>query len=299
MKRYKRLLKILTLVLVIIIVSIFFTEKYLVKKVSFITNNRITIGSIRFIPPFLIKLKSVYISYEKFPEIFLRVLSIRKAFTGDALAFSGPGTIKIQDAQKDVKIKGSISGNYKEGKVDIQKTHITIQDLGDFQLKGALEQWGKEGVNLIIDLDGTEIDEVKKMFGLNLPFSGKASGMLSFDYSKKEERNLMKFDITVKELFTEEGSKFTAFVKGVHNIKEGKTDITDGKLLNREGGQILFNGYIDRENFNLNFETQNMPLEDLLKLIPEDIRIKYNISTDGGSVSMKNLTIAKVKKNSR
>ncbi|MCM8760385.1 MAG: hypothetical protein NC832_01540 [Candidatus Omnitrophica bacterium] len=219
--------------------------------------------------------------------------------TGDALAFSGPGSIKIQDKEKDVKIKGSISGNYKEGKVDIKKTHITIQDLGSFELKGAFEKWGKEGVNLIIDLDGTEIGEVKKMFGLNLPFTGKASGTISFDYSKKEERNLMRFDITVKELSTEQGSKFTAFVKGTHNIKEGKTDIIEGKLLNYEGGQILFNGYIERENFNLNFETYNMPLEDLFKLIPQDIREKYNISTDGGSVSMKNFNIAKVKKKSR
>ncbi|HOL22159.1 MAG TPA: hypothetical protein PLQ41_04805, partial [bacterium] len=95
-----------------------------------------------------------------------------------------------------------------------------------------------------------------------------------------------------------EGNKFTAFVKGIHNIKERKIDIEDGKLLNGEGGQILFNGFIDKENFNLNFETQNMPLEDLLKLIPEDIRLKYNISVSGGSVSMKNFNIEKVKKKS-
>ncbi|MCX8082901.1 MAG: hypothetical protein N3D17_05855 [bacterium] len=295
--RKKRFFKILTVVLGIIIISLFFTERYLVKKVSFITNNHITIGSIKGIPPFSIKIKKVHIYYEKFPQIFIHALSLRRALTSNAFAFSGPGSIKIQDTQKDVKIKGSLSGNYKEGKLNIQKTHITIQDLGSFEIKGVLEQWGKEGVNLTIDLAGTEIDEVKKMFGLNIPFSGKASGILSFNYSKKEEQNLFHFDITIKELVSE-GNRFNAYVKGIHNITEGKTDIIDGKLLNREGGQILFNGFIDRENFNLNFETQNMPLDDLLNLIPEDIRIKYNISIDGGSVSMKHFQLSKVKKKS-
>lgn len=296
MKKHRKSLTTLLVILIIIITFLFLTERYLVKKVSFITKNHITIGSIRFMPPFLIKLKRVNISYEKFPEIFIRALSIRRVFTGNAFAFSGPGSIKIQDTQKDVKIKGSISGNYKEGKLNIQKTHITIQDIGSFEVKGMLEQWGKEGINIIINLDGTEIDEVKKMFGLNLPFSGKASGTLSFDYSKKEEKNRIHFEITVEDILSEEGNRFNGYVKGIHNINEGKTDITNGKLLNGKDGQILFNGFIDKENFNLNFETQNMPLEDLLKLIPEDIRLKYNISTEGGSVSMKNFHIAKIKK---
>lgn len=295
MKKHRKLLATLTAILVIIISILFFTERYLIRKISSITDNHITIGSIRFIPP--LSIKRVYISYEKFPQIFLRSICIRKAFTRNAFAFSGPGSIKIQDSQKDVKIKGSVSGNYKEGTLNIRTTHIQIEDLGSFELKGVLEQWGKEGVNLIIDLRGTDIEEVKKMFGLNLPFSGKATGTLSFDYSKKEEKNSMNFDINVQELVSE-GNKFNASVKGIHNIKEGRTDIKEGKLLNSSGGQIIFNGFIDRENFNLNFETQNMPLEDLLNLIPEDIRIKYNISTDGGSASMKNFQIAKVKKNS-
>ncbi|HPP30122.1 MAG TPA: hypothetical protein PLE69_04250, partial [bacterium] len=220
MKKYKKLLTIIIAATGIIITSLFFTERYLVKKVSYITNNHITISSIKIVPPFLLKLKKVHISYAQFPEIFLRALSIRHTFTGNAFAFSGPGSITIQEGQKDVKIKGSVSGNYKEGKLDIQKTYITIEDLGSFEVKGGLEQWGKEGVNLIINLNGTEIEEVKKIFNLNLPFRGRASGVLILDYSKNREKSIMQFDITVQELSTEEGNKFTAFVKGIHNIKE-------------------------------------------------------------------------------
>ncbi|MDD3726628.1 MAG: hypothetical protein PHI44_05475 [Candidatus Ratteibacteria bacterium] len=298
MKKHKKLLTVLTVVIVIIIASLFFTERYIIRKVYLITDSHITIGSIRIIPPFSVNFKKVRISYARIPELFLKTLSIRRVLTESAFAFSGPGNITIQDTQKDVKIKGSVSGNYKEGKLDIKKTHITIEDIGSFEVKGGLEQWGKEGINLVIDLKGTEIEEVKKMFGLNLPFNGKVSGTLSFDYSKNKDTSMMQFDITVQELATEEGNTFTAFVKGTHNIKEGKTDIEDGKLLNGKGGQILFSGYIDRENFNINFETQNMPLESLLNLIPEDIRTKYNISVSNGSASMKNFNIEKVKKKS-
>lgn len=297
MRRYKKFLVVLIAVLVISIISLSLTERYLVRKISSLTGSRISIGSIRFIPPFSIQLRKVHISYGKFPGIFLRAISIHRSFTNNAFAFSGPGSITIKEGQKDIRIKGTVSGNYKEGKVDIKETHISIENLGNFELKGALEQWGKEGVVLIIELQGTEIDEVKKMFGLNLPFTGRATGTLSFDYSKKEERNLMRFDINIKDLVSE-GNKFNAYVKGVHNIKEGRTDIKDGKLINSEGGEISFYGFIDKENFSLNFETQNMPLEDLLNLIPEDVRKKYNISVSGGSISMKDLSIQKVKKKS-
>jgi len=298
MRRHKRLCTLLIVFLIIITVSLFCIERYLIRKVATATDNHITIGSIKVLPPFIVKLKKVNISYTPFPRLSLKKLSIHHIFTGNAFAFSGPGSITIQDGQKGVKIKGNISGNYKEGTLDIGKTTIIIEDLGSFDVKGGLEQWGKEGVNLVIDLKDTEIEEIKKAFNLNLPFRGKVSGVLILDYSKKKEKSVIRFDITVKELLTNEGNKFTAFIKGVHNIKEGKTDIEDGKLLNGKGGQILFSGFIDRENFNLNFETQDMPLEDLLKLIPGEIRKKYNISISNGSLSMKNFNIEKVKKKS-
>ena len=298
MRRHKKLCTLLIVFLIVITVSLFCIERYLIKKVATATDNHITIGSIKVLPPFIVKLKKVNISYTPFPQISLKKLCIRRIFTGNAFAFSGPGSITIKDGQKGVKIKGKVSGNYKQGTLEIGKTTIIIEDLGSFDIKGGLEQWGKEGVILVIDLKDTEIEEVKKVFNLNLPFRGKASGVLILDYSKKKEKSLMNFDITVKELSTDDGNKFTAFVKGVHNIKEGKTDIEDGKLLNGKGGQILFSGFINRENFNLNFETQDMPLEDLLKLIPEEVRTKYNISISNGSASMRNFNIEKVKKKS-
>lgn len=295
-KKKSKLAFVLFTGLLIILTVVFLSEWYLIRKVSSLTNNQITIGSINYTPPLSLTLRKVAISYQRFPQILLRSLSIRRVFAKQAFAFSSPGTITIQDGQRDVHIRGSVSGNYKEGTIDIQKTYITIEDLGDFEVKGALEQWGKEGITLVIALNGTEIEQVKEMFGLNLPFSGRATGTLSFDYSKKEERNLLRFDIDVKELIAD-GNKLNAHISGAHNTKEGRTDIKEGRLLNSSGGRIDFNGFIDKENFTLNFNTQNMPLEDLLNLIPEDIRTKYNISVNGGSASLKDFRIESLKKN--
>lgn len=298
----KRPLKVLIIVLAVILavsaVSVKMSERVIIRRVSALTKNIVNIGSVSFSLPPSIKLKRVTVS-NRFVPVFLKEIRIRPAFTLNAFAFSGPGGISISDEKREVTIKGSVSGNFKQGEVNIKQTSVDIAQLGSFEVKGLLEKWGRQGVSLNINLNGTEIEEINNFLDLKIPFSGKATGTVLLDYVQNEPaESTIRFDVIIKELSMEEGSEFTAFVKGVYKMADGRTDIADGKLLNAKGGQILFKGFVDRENFNLNFETENMLLEEFLKLLPEETRRKYKISVTGGSASMKGFNVEKVKKKS-
>jgi hypothetical protein len=292
------LIIIFTVILVVSAITVKVSERFIISKVASLSRNLVSVGSVSFSLPISVKLKRVYIS-SSFVPVLMKELNIRPAFTRRAFAFSGPGGITIKEQKRDVKVKGSVSGNFKDGELNINPTSVSIEQLGSFDVKGLLEKWGKEGVSLNIDLQGTEIKEINNLLGLNIPFGGKVNGtvLLDFVQSDPAKKNIT-FDVIIKELSMEEGSEFTAFVKGVYKVSDVRVDISDGKLVNSSGGQILFKGTVDRENFNFRFESENMPLEEFLKLIPEKIRKKYNISVNDGSVSMKDFSIMKIKKKS-
>ncbi|MBN1444485.1 MAG: hypothetical protein JW957_00050 [Candidatus Omnitrophica bacterium] len=297
-KKSKVLIILLAAALAITAVSFKAAERIIVRRVASASGNNVTIGSLSVLLPPALKIKKLNISYNLFPHLSFREINIRRAIIGNAFAFSGPGDIVISNKQREISVKGSISGNFKQGTLTIKPTSIKIDQLGTFQVKGMLEQWGKEGVNATIELGGTEIKEINELFDLKIPFNGKAVGTVLLNFAGEETKNI-QFDVVINNLSTEEkGGSFTAFVKGFYDIIQGKTTINDGKLSNKAGGHILFKGVIDKENFNLNFETEKMVLEEFLKLIPEETRIKYNLSVSGGSAFMKDFNLEKVKKKS-
>ena len=300
----KKSLKILAIVLggilLLSAVSVKISERLIIRKISSSTKNIVTIGSISFSLPPSLKLKRIQVS-NPFVPVLMKELRIRPGFTPGAFAFSGPGGISISSSgqERDVKIKGSVTGNFKQGELTIKPTSVNIEQLGSFEVKGLLEKWGAEGVSLNINLNGTEITEINNLFGLKIPFSSKVTGTALLNFFRDEPaRQNIAFDAIIKDLSMEEGSEFTAFVKGAYKMPEGRVDIADGKLVNASGGQILFKGFADKENFNFNFESEKMSLDEFLKLIPEEIRTKYNINVNGGSASMKDFNVIKVKKKS-
>jgi len=297
-KPLKVFLVVLGGILLFFAVSVKISEKIIINRISHLTRNIVSIGSISFSLPPCVKLERVAIA-NRFVPVFMKEVLIRPAFRFSTLAFAGPGGISISEEKRDVKVRGSVTGNFKEGELNIRPTSVSIDKLGSFEVKGLLEKWGREGVSLNINLNGTEIREINDFLGLKIPFSGKATGTALLDFVRNEpEKRTIRFDVVIKELSMDNESKFTAFVKGVYKMSGNRADISDGKLLNATGGKILFTGFVDKETFNMNFETEKMPLEDLLKFIPEETRRKYNISAAGGSASMKDFNIEKVKKKS-
>jgi hypothetical protein len=298
-KKHKVLIILLAAALAITAVSFKAAERIIVKRVASASGNSITIGSLALRLPPSLKIKRLNIAYNAFPRLSFREINIRRAIIGKALAFSGPGDIIINNKQREISVKGSVSGNFKQGTLTIKPTSIKIDQLGNFHVKGLLEQWGKEGVNATIELGGTEIKEINSLFDLKIPFNGKATGTVLLNFAGEKTKNI-QFDVVINDLTTEEkgNGSFTAFVKGFYDILQRKTNISDGKLVNAKGGHILFKGAIDKETFNLNFETEKMALEEFMKLIPEETRIKYNLSAVGGSASMKDFNLEKVKKKS-
>ncbi len=297
-KTLKIVLVILAATFLLSAVSVKVSERCIIRKVSSLSRNIVNIGSISFSLPPSLKLKRVAIA-NRFVPVFMKELRIRPVFSLSTLAFAGPGSISMKDGKRDVKVSGSVTGNFRKGELNIRPTSVKIDKLGSFEVKGFLEKWGKEGVSLNINLNGTEIKEINDFLGLKIPFSGKATGTALLDFVKDEPaKRTIRFDVVLKELSMDGENKFTAFVKGVYRMAENRTDIADGKLLNARGGQVLFKGFVDKETFNLNFETENMPLEDFLKFIPEETRKKYNLSASGGSATMRDFSIARIKKKS-
>ncbi|MDX9799323.1 MAG: hypothetical protein RBT05_10755, partial [Bacteroidales bacterium] len=104
-------------------------------------------------------------------------------------------------------------------------------------------------------------------------------------------------DVNIKDLTTPEQDKFEASVKGAYNFLTEKTEISQGNLMSSDGGKISFKGVIDKEKFNLDFETKNMSVEEFLKLLPTELKEKYNLGIDRGSAKLKDFKIEIEKKN--
>jgi hypothetical protein len=295
MKRKK--IKILFLVIAGFIlfagISFELAEKNLRKKLSSLSGGNLKVGNIGFS---FLSLKINEINY-KVPEFGLSLKNFRiyPVFTGRAFAFSGPGEIIAGSKDRNVSLKGAISGNLKDGNVDIHKVVIEIEKIGNFVAEGSLKQWGKKGISATVDLKGTEIKEVGKLLQFEMPFTGKVFGRITIK-DKEGKIELINFNIHIKDIVME-GSPFRAFLEGTHNIQTQKTVLKNGLLEDSNKGSIKFNGSIDKTRFDMQFETKEMSVESLLRLLPEEIKEKYKLKATGGSVSMHNFNVIGVKKN--
>jgi len=298
-KRSRKVFSTIFLLMAVILFCVFsikLSEWILVKKISSVSSGVVTIDSIslRF-PSILVKKIKVRTPAA---SVFLGELRVKPLFIRNAFAFSGPGDILLNEKKRDISIKGSLSGNFKGQTINVNKTLIKIDKIGGFEVKGFLENWGRNGFNTTVEFKGIEIEEIKQIFDLKLPFSGRVFGKADFVSEEKGKTRKITFDVNIKDLATSEHEKFEASVKGIYNIADGSAEIYRGNIFSPAGGRISFSGIIDKEKFNLNFETDNMNVEEFLKLLPAKIKEKYNLETNGGNAEMKDFKIGMGKKNS-
>jgi len=271
------------------------SEHIIIKKIFSASSGTVKISSIsmRF-PSILAKKINVYTPFVSF---FMKELRVRPVFTRNAFAFTGPGDIMIREKKRSISIKGSATGSIKGKTLNIRTTDVVIDKVGSLEIKGLLENWGKDSINATMELKGIEVDEIKNIFDLKLPFTGRVFGKADFESDEKEKSKKIKFDVNIKDITTSEKGRFDAFLKGLYDIAKGTAEIYQGSLLSPSGGKIFFSGTIDREKFNLNFETEEMDIEEFLKLLPEEIKSKYNLAAKGGTADMNGFEVERIKKN--
>jgi len=228
--------------------------------------------------------------------LIMRKLRIRPAFTRVSFAFTGPGEVKKQQNGREITVKGTISGNIKNGNVNIKKTDIKIEKIGDFNIKGSLKNWGKKGQNIILTMDKVNIKEVGNFLNFKVPVEGLVSGNIIV--SQKNKKQKIDFDVKIEELKVQKGGEVIVFLKGNFSPKEKKVEIKEGKAL-IDNKELNFYGNIDNENFSLSFEGKEIEIEKLFELLPEEIKKKYKIDITGGIVSFDDFFVKKVKKNLR
>jgi len=297
-KRKKRFLAIFLPFLLLASFFLFLkiSERLIIEKISLASSDSVSVGSIslRF-PSVLIRKVSVRNS---FVSMFIRELCVRPRFVRNALAFSGPGEIILKEKKRSISIKGSISGNFKNKSVDVKRTSIEIGGIGSLEIKGLLENWGRDSVNASADFKGIEIEEIGEVFDLSLPFSGQVFGKADFMSGKSEGPGNITFDLDIRNIAAEGGRKFNALLKGSYDIQKERAEIFEGKLTGSEGGSIFFSGIMAGEEFKLDFKAENMVLEDFLMLLPLELREKYNLAIKGGTASARDFSAGLVKKNS-
>ncbi|MCD6221594.1 hypothetical protein J7K25_05505 [bacterium] len=229
--------------------------------------------------------------------LIMRRLRIRPSIARMAFAFTGPGEIKKQQNGREITVKGTISGNIKNGNVNIKKTDIKIEKIGDFNIKGSLKNWGKDGQNIILAMDKVNIKEVGDFLNFKIPVEGTVSGniVVSQENNKKQEIN---FDVKIEGLKVKKGGEVVVFLKGNFSPTEKKVEIKRGKAL-IDNKELNFYGNVDDENFSLSFEGKEIEIEKLFELLPEEIKKKYRIDITGGIVNFDDFFVKKVKKNLR
>jgi len=273
-----------------------FAERFLARKISSLAPGTVSVDSVSvgFTSVLVEKIRVCTPAL----SIFLREIRFRPVFATNAFAFSGPGDILLKEKKRGISIRGSLSGRFQGGTIDIKKTDIKIDRLGNMEVKGILENWGRDAINAVVDLKGIEIEELNKVFDWKIPFSGKVFGTARFSALEKDKSRHITFDLDIRDISTSGDDRFSALLKGSYDIMAGKADIGKGILVSPDGGKITFSGTVDKNDFKLNFETEKMDIETFLRLLPVELRQKYELGINEGSVSASGFILERVKKNS-
>ncbi len=293
MQRKKKSLLFVAALVLLLAVSFKSLEVLLLKGLSGISDN-LKVGSVS-LSPVSLKLRSFVFSLP--PARFTSAeVTFRPLFTRRAFAFSAPsGRASFKESSREVSIRGSVSGNLREGVLDIKEAVIEAEELGTFELQGVLREWGKEKITGTVRFRGTDIQALNSFLDMNIPLRGNARGLVTVDYAGLGEGRI-DFDLEIDELRSEETEAFHAVIKGNHDISGSITTISSGQLTAGGDRKILFAGHLDGEDFSLEFQTEGMLLEELLKLLPPEIIDRYNIRTHEGIVSLEDFRVEKIKK---
>jgi hypothetical protein len=234
----------------------------------------------------------------EFLNLNFEKINLKKSFIKNAFALESSGEISNQSDKRKINVSGKVKGNIVNGNMNITDTQINIENIGDLKFYGKLENWGKEKFEGIFELNGLKVKEISEITKYKIPFDGKIYGRV---FIEKEKENLkeIRFDIEIKELNQEyEESKLNLYVKGRYLPAEKSFFVENGLLVNESGEKLSFNGFIKENEFEFYFDTKGFSIDELLKLLPEEIRKKYNLKIEGSKISMNKFSFNFSKKKS-
>jgi len=213
-----------------------------------------------------------------------------------AFAFSGPGEISMNSAKQPLKVSGVITGNVKTGEVSISQTTVRLEDLGTAEVTGNLTDWGKKSISLKVNLKGLAVARLASFFKTEVPVEGLVDGVLLVTMGPTEQLQKMDFDLVLSEIHARnDPAMFRGEVKGAYDLKAFRGQL-QGLVEKPGGGRLNFSGTLEGDNFSLRFNSEGLQLEEVLHLLPEELKKKLNLSTSGGSIQMKDFVVAGTKK---
>ncbi|MCM8770014.1 MAG: hypothetical protein NC911_10190, partial [Candidatus Omnitrophica bacterium] len=214
-----------------------------------------------------------------------------------AFAFSGPGEISAGSVNQPLNVSGVITGNIKTGQVSINQATLKLQELGIAEVTGELTEWGKKGVSLKVELKKMAVAKLASFFKIEVPVEGLVSGLVQVELGPGEQIQKMDFDLSLAEIHARgDAVMFRGKLTGRYDLKAAKGDI-QGQVEKPGGGRLNFTGDLAGENFTFRFSSEGLLVEEVLHLLPEEIKKKINLSAPGGSATLKDFVISGTKKN--
>jgi len=283
--------KIISISVVVFLICIFVlintSSRWLKGKISSVSSDKIKIERISCSPAG-IKIKKLsflhptnkYLKFH-FDKFHIRPSLIRFIFRNDlAFAFSGPGKIKAGENENKIKITGKISGNFK-GDIKIERTLVKLEKIGTVDIIGNLGKWGKEQISAKIIVSQLSLKDLFEFLQISYPLAGKVNGVLDLVIDESEKIQQLIFDVRFTEMYFDKADfPFKGRIKGKHNFSEKKTKIYEG-VLESDKGSITFAGEVNKENFDLTFDSEGIAIEEVLKYLPDNLRKKYGVNGEG------------------
>lgn len=233
---------------------------------------------------------------DKRVSINISNFKIKPSFIKNAFAFEGPGEVSSEREKKKIQIKGKIRGNIKSGNLNITGTDVNIENTGLLRFYGIIVNWGREEFEGTFELDKFKIKDFLELTGYELPFDGDVYGKI---FIKKEKENIedARFDLEVKELVCDGKGKFNLLLKGTYIPVEKKGIIEEGILKNEKDEKLIFSGFFTEKEIEFSFNTKEFSFDEFLKLLPDEIKKKYNLKVGTSKIKLEkfNLSVSKKK----
>ncbi len=222
-------------------------------------------------------------------------LKLKPSYIKNAFAFEGPGELISDYEKKKVSVEGRIKGNITNGNLSITGTNINIENTGNLRFFGTLANWGKDKFEGTIELNGLKIKEILELTKYKIPFDGMIYGKI-FIEKEKENVKEVRFNLEVKELSQDGAGQLNLFVKGKYIPPEKRGVIEEGVLENEKGEKLTFKGSINEKEFEFYFDTKEFSIDEFLKLLPDEIKKKYNLKMDTSKIILNKFALNLSKK---
>jgi hypothetical protein len=220
----------------------------------------------------------------------------KKSFIKNAFALESSGEVSNQFEKRKINASGKIKGNLINGNMNMTDIQINIQNIGNLKFYGMLENWGKDKFEGVFEINGLKLKEILEAMRSKTTFDGKIYGKI---FIEKEKENLkgIRFDIEIKELTQKyETNKLNAHIKVKYLPMEKTLLIEKVLIINEKGEEISLWGSIRENEFEFYFDTKGISIDELLKLLPEEIRKKSNFKINDSKISMNKFSLSFSKK---